>query len=51
MAVHKSQISDQSFFLYMPPERFAQVFANEWFAIPGVTGTGGPTEIETLPGL
>ena len=51
MAVHKSQISDQSFFLYMPPERFAQVFAYEWFAIPGVTGTGGPTEIKSLPGL
>ncbi len=51
MAVHKSQISDQSFFLYMPPERFAAVFANEWYAIPGMTGTGGPKPVEMLPGL
>lgn len=51
MTVHRSQISDQSFFLYLPPERFAQVFAMEWFAIPGVTDTGGPAEVELLPGL
>lgn len=51
MAVHRSQISDQSFFLYMPPERFALVFANEWFSVPGVTGTGGPREVDLLPGL
>ena len=51
MAVHRSQISDQSFFLYMPPERFAMVFANEWFAVPGQTGTGGPKMVELLPGL
>ncbi len=51
MAVHRSQISDQSFFLYMPPERFAQIFANEWYAVPGRTGTGGPTEVDLLPGL
>ncbi len=51
MAVHRSQISDQSFFLYMPPDRFARVFANEWYAVPGRTGTGGPREVELLPGL
>lgn len=51
MAVHRSQISDQSFFLYMPPERFAKIFANEWYATPGVTGTGGPAAVELLPGL
>lgn len=51
MAVHRSQISDQSFFLHMPPDRFAKVFANEWYAVPGRTGTGGPTEVELLPGL
>lgn len=51
MEVHRSQISEQSFFLYLPPERFAQVFANEWFATPGVTDTGGPTEVDLLPGL
>jgi LmbE family N-acetylglucosaminyl deacetylase len=51
MAVHRSQISDQSFFLYMPPERFAKVFAHEWYAVPGKTDTGGPTPVELLPGL
>jgi len=51
MAVHRSQISEQSFFLYMPPDRFAKVFANEWYAVPGHTSTGGPTEVELLPGL
>ncbi len=51
MEVHRSQISDQSFFLYLPPDRFAKVFATEWFATPGVTGTGGPKEVDLLPGL
>ena len=51
MRVHASQISEQSFFLYLPPERFAQMFANEWFAVPGVTATGGPKPVDLLPGL
>ncbi|MGI9614145.1 MAG: PIG-L family deacetylase [Acidimicrobiales bacterium] len=51
MAVHRSQISEQSFFLYLPPERFATVFAFEHFAVPGRTDTGGPDEVELLPGL
>lgn len=51
MAVHKSQISEQSFFLALPEEMFAMMFANEWFAIPGKTNTGGPVTVELLPGL
>jgi LmbE family N-acetylglucosaminyl deacetylase len=51
MEVHRSQISEQSFFLYLPPERFAQVFATEWFATPGLSGTGGPKDVDLLPGL
>jgi len=51
MAVHRSQISDQSFFLSMPEDRFAAMFATEWFAVPGKTGTGGPEMVEMLPGL
>ncbi len=51
MVVHRSQISEQSFFLYMPPERFATAFANEWFAEPGRTDTGGPLRVDLLPGL
>ncbi len=51
MAAHRSQISDQSFFLAMPEERFNEMFANEWFSVPGRTGTGGPEAVELLPGL
>jgi LmbE family N-acetylglucosaminyl deacetylase len=51
MAAHRSQISEQSFFLYLPPERFARVFAHEHFAVPGKTDTGGPAAVELLPGL
>jgi len=51
MTVHRSQISEQSFFLYLPPERFATVFAFEHFSVPGRTDTGGPAEVDLLPGL
>lgn len=51
MKVHKSQISEQSFLLALPDEMFANMFANEWFAIPGKTNTGGPVQVELLPGL
>ena len=51
MAVHRSQISDQSFFLLLPEERFVQMFAYESFAIPGSGPTGGPVDVELLPGL
>ncbi len=51
MKVHRSQISEQSFFLYLPPERFATWFGAEHFAVPGRTDTGGPTEVDLLPGL
>ena len=51
MTAHRSQISDQSFFLAMPEDRFAAMFATEWFAVPGRTGTGGPEAVDLLPGL
>jgi len=51
MSVHRSQISEQSFFLALPEELFDQMFGTESFAVPGKTNTGGPTEIELLPGL
>ncbi len=31
LRAHASQVSDQSFFLQMPPEMFAQAFGREWF--------------------
>ena len=51
MAVHRSQISEQSFFLAMPDDRFAVMFSLESFAVPGRTATGGPELVELLPGL
>jgi LmbE family N-acetylglucosaminyl deacetylase len=51
MTVHRSQISDQSFFLTMPEDVFATMFSTEWFAVPGRTATGGPEPVDLLPGL
>jgi LmbE family N-acetylglucosaminyl deacetylase len=51
MAAHRSQISEESFFLAMPVDRFARMFAFEWYSIPGRGATGGPVEVELLPGL
>ena len=51
MQAHRSQIADDSFFLVMPPEAFGQTFGYEWFATPGQINTGGPVEVELLPGL
>ena len=31
MACHRSQITDSSFFLQMPPEQFAAAFGTEWY--------------------
>lgn len=31
IAAHRSQVSDSSFFLQMPPDSFAQAFGREWF--------------------
>ncbi|MGH1504269.1 MAG: PIG-L family deacetylase [Acidimicrobiales bacterium] len=51
MRAHRSQIADDSFFLAMPPEAFAQAFGTESFNVPGITATGGPTAVDLLPGL
>lgn len=51
MRAHASQISESDFFLVMPEEVFGQVFAYEWFALPGVADPGGMQEVELLPGL
>jgi len=37
MTAHESQISDESFFLKMPPEAFAMAFGTEWFIRAGAT--------------
>ena len=41
MTCHASQITDQSFFLQMPPEMFAMAFGTEWFIEAGRPG-GAP---------
>lgn len=51
MMAHRSQIGPDSFFLQMPDEVFAVAFGSEWFNVPGVTDTGGPVDVELLPGL
>ncbi len=48
---HRSQVSPDDFFLAMPDEAFSAMFGWENYAIPGVTGTGGPSVVELLPGL
>jgi LmbE family N-acetylglucosaminyl deacetylase len=49
MRAHASQISEQSFFLAMPDEAFAQAFGTEWFIRPGQGP--GITETDLLAGL
>jgi LmbE family N-acetylglucosaminyl deacetylase len=48
MQCHRSQITDSSFFLQMPPEAFAAAFGTEWFIRVGAPG--GITE-DWLAGL
>ena len=48
---HRSQIGPESFFLTMSEEDFRVAFGREWFNVPDLTGTGGPRNIELLPGL
>lgn len=48
---HRSQVGPDSFFLTMPDEMFQVAFGFEWFNVPNVTGTGGPTSVNVLPGL
>jgi LmbE family N-acetylglucosaminyl deacetylase len=36
IAAHRSQVSDSSFFMQMPPDVFAMAFGNEWFIEHGV---------------
>ncbi len=40
MAAHASQIPDDSFFMTMAPEAFAEAFGTEWYHRPGTARTG-----------
>jgi len=51
MRAHRSQIGPDSFFLSLSDDDFLRAFGLEWYNLPGVTATGGPTEVDLLPGL
>lgn len=51
ITAHRSQVGPDSFFLTLPEEIFESAFGFEWFNVPSVTGTGGPTMVDVLPGL
>lgn len=51
MMAHRSQIGPDTFLLQMSEEVFAMAFGSEWFNIPGMSATGGPTHTDLLPGL
>ncbi len=51
IAVHRSQVAPDSFFLAMPDDAFADFFGIESFALPGVRDNGGPELVHVLPGL
>lgn len=44
MAAHRSQISEESFFMTMPDEAFVAAFGHEWFIEIGADRTGEPFE-------
>jgi LmbE family N-acetylglucosaminyl deacetylase len=45
MVAHASQISENSFFLAMPPEAFAAAFGREWFIHRGVPADAAETSV------
>jgi LmbE family N-acetylglucosaminyl deacetylase len=51
MVAHASQITEESFFLQMPPEAFAAAFGTEWFIEHGAAHQTGPISVPLLPGL
>ncbi len=42
MAEHRSQITEESFFMALPPEAFLAAFGTEWFVLRGSTPGGPP---------
>lgn len=51
ITAHRSQVGPDSFFLTLPDEVFLDAFGYESFNLPGVSGTGGPAMVTSLPGL
>jgi LmbE family N-acetylglucosaminyl deacetylase len=51
MKAHASQISDESFFLAMPVDRFARLFGTEWYIRHGVAERTGELPVDGIEGL
>ncbi len=51
MAAHRSQISEESFFMTMPDEVFSAAFGTEWFIERGAGRSGAPFEADILKRL
>lgn len=51
LRAHASQVSPDDFFLSVPDEVFGEMFGTEWFAETGRFKTGGPVQVDLLPGL
>lgn len=52
MEAHASQISDESFFMKMPPEAFAMAFGTEWFVeLDGKRGADEPFGDDLFAGI
>ncbi len=51
MIAHASQITEESFFLQMPPEAFSAAFGTEWYIRHGSDHRDGPEWVRLLPGL
>jgi LmbE family N-acetylglucosaminyl deacetylase len=51
MAAHRSQITEESFFMKMPDELFSAAFGTEWFIERGAGRSGEPFEADILKRL
>jgi LmbE family N-acetylglucosaminyl deacetylase len=51
MKAHASQISDESFFLAMPVERFARLFGTEWYIRHGEADRTGELPVDGIEAL
>lgn len=51
LRAHRSQVSEDDFFLSVTDEVFASIFGSEFFAVTGDGDVGGPIEVDLLPGL
>ena len=51
LRAHRTQVSEQSFFLGMSDQQFRVMFGQEWFAVPGGSPSTEPQQLAMLPGL